>query len=246
MGGMATTPGRLVYRPIAGRVLTGCFAGFAAWWVIAGLVGNARASVSWTGIAWLLAVGAVMYAVLWRPAVVVDAEGVRLLNVLRDVRIPWAALESVETRYTLTLITAGRSYASWAAGAPGRGSAMTRVGHGRAGEARAGQDPRTSAPGGTVFGARTRTDGVMGVALPRPGWLPGDLNPDRASRDLRSDSGAAAFMVEQGWLGWRDRPGARAEAGAPVPPVGVRWNVPVAVGVPVVVAVAVLAGALCS
>lgn len=230
MGGMATTPGRLVYRPVTGRVLTLCYAAFAVWWLVAGLVGSGQAGSgqagpAWTAIAWLVAVGAVMYAVLWRPAVVVDADGVLLLNVLRDVRVPWAALEAVETRYALTLVTAGRRYVSWAAGAPGRGSAVARFAHGRGAGARAG---------GVV-----RADEL--AQLPRKGWLPGGPDPDRSSRDLRTDSGAAAFMVEQAWLGWRERPAARAEADAPVPPVTVRWNLPVAAGVPALLAVALLA-----
>lgn len=230
-------PGRLVYRPVMGRVLTVCYGAFAVWWLIAGLSGGGRASVSGTGIAWLVAVGAVMYAVLWRPAVVVDTEGVQLLNVVRDVRIPWAALEGVETRYALTLFTAERRWTSWAAGAPGRGSAFARGVRSRSGGDRSGPD----ATGGSPPASGRDASGTEGH-LPRAGWLPDGMTPDRSSRDLRSDSGAAAFMVEQGWLGWRDRPGARDEAGAPLPPVGVRWNVPVVVGIPVLVTVAVLAG----
>jgi hypothetical protein len=226
MGGMATTPGRLVYRPVTGRVLTLCYVAFAVWWLVAGFSHGGRRGVSWTAVTWLVAVGAVMWTVLWRPAVVVDADGVLLLNVLRDIRVPWAALEAVETRYALTLVTAAHTYASWAAGAPGRSGAVARLGHGRGAGARVSEGVRDA----------------EAAHLPRRGWVPGGLNPDRSSRDLRADSGAAAFMVEQAWVGWRERPGARVEAEAPVPPAGVHWNLPVVVGVPAVLALALLAG----
>jgi hypothetical protein len=214
MGVMAATSGRLVYRPALGRMLAVCYAGFVAWWLIAGLAGGGTAGASWTASVWLLALGTVVYAVLWRPAVVVDPEGVLLVNVLREVRVPWAALEAVETRYALTLIAAGHRYASWAAGAPGRGGLLAR---------------------------------------------PGGATPQRSSRDLRSDSGAAAFLVEQAWAGWRDRPQARARSagdefladepspagGLPpddgIPEVGVSWNLPLVAGLLTLSVLALLA-----
>jgi hypothetical protein len=45
--------------------------------------------------------------------------GITLVNPFRSILVPWAALVNVDTRYALTLITPGRSYASWAAPAPG-------------------------------------------------------------------------------------------------------------------------------
>ncbi|GAA2726982.1 hypothetical protein CAE01nite_24250 [Cellulomonas aerilata] len=63
----------------------------------------------------------VVYAVLVRPAVMVDGDGVRLRNVLRDVDVPWAALERVSTRFALTLHTLdGQQVRAWAAPASGR------------------------------------------------------------------------------------------------------------------------------
>jgi hypothetical protein len=232
MRGMATVPGRLVYRPVTGRALPLCYAGFVAWWLVSGLAGGGRSGLSWQVVAWMLAVGAVIYAVFWRPAVVVDPEGVLLRNVLRDVRVPWAALEAVETRYALTLVTAEHRYVSWAAGAPGRSGGPAWSGH--------GWGRRTG--GGDREGEGA---GAAGAAcLPRAGWVPGMANPDRSSRNLRTDSGAAAFMVEQAWAGWRERPHPRAEVGTPVPPVGVAWNLPVIAGLLLLVVVALATGAL--
>lgn len=226
-----TTTGRLVYRPLTGTVLVGCYAAFAAWWILAGLTSSRHAGLSWTALAWMLAIGTVLYAAFWRPAVIVDDDGVLLCNVVRDVRVPWAALEGVETQYALTLVTAQHRYSSWAAGAPGRRNALARTGHGRGIGAGVGDT------------ARAAVD-VEARHLPRKEWMPGGMEPNRSSRDLRTDSGAAAFMVEQAWMGWRDDPRAREAAGGPVPPVPVSWNVPILVAVPLLVATALLAGAI--
>lgn len=229
MGAMVAA-GSQVYRPVLGRVLTACYAAFAGWWVIAALTSGGRAVVSGTALAWLLLAGATMYALLWRPAVIVDPDGVLLLNIVRQVWVPWAVLEAVETRYALTLVAAGRRYASWAAGAPGRGRAL--VGRG-SGPAAGGQAAADASPG-----EREGGEAASSRHLPRRGWLPGAVNLDRSSRDLRTDSGAAAFLVEQAWLGWRERPPARPGDDAPVPAVGVRWNLPVVAGLPLLLAIA--------
>lgn len=64
----------------------------------------------------------VVHALFWRPRLEVDGEGVTLTNVVRDVRIPFARLEDVRTRFALTLDTAQGSYTSWSSPAPGRTS----------------------------------------------------------------------------------------------------------------------------
>jgi hypothetical protein len=63
---------------------------------------------------------AVVWLLYGRPAVVVDDQGVEVRNVLRTVVVPWDAIEYVDTRYTLTVHTADRAVAAWAAPAPGR------------------------------------------------------------------------------------------------------------------------------
>lgn len=215
--------GKVVYRPTLGRVLTVSYAVFVVWWLLAGLESDSGSGVSWTVSAWLVAVGAVVYALFWRPAVVVGPRDVRLLNVLRDVTVPWEVLEGVRTQYALTLVTAEGAYTSWAAGAPGKASALARLEHGRAGA-------RSWASGRAVDAWR----------LPRKGWLPGGLEPDRSSQDLRSDSGAAAFLVEQAWGQWRDRPRAAADRGLSDSKVAVHWNVPLLATASALLALAVV------
>jgi hypothetical protein len=194
--GVDQAPARHVYRPAMVRIAAAVYVVFAGWWLLSALFSpSLRGDAPVLGLA-LLAGGALVYALFWRPAVIVDAEGVELRNVLRDVRVPWAALQDVDTKYTLTLHAGGRRHQSWAASTRG----WTGIWRGPA-------------------------QGVAPGHSPDPQSLPGQPST-RSSRDLRADSGAAAFLVEQRWAGWRDalRPGSPhppSEAGAVV----VRWNV---------------------
>lgn len=72
--------------------------------------------------------------------------------------------------------------------------------------------------------------------LPDGRWNPGGVNPSTSSRDLRADSGATAFLVEQAWRAWRERlPGGRAGSGAVGSgDAGVRDDVPEPARPPVV------------
>jgi hypothetical protein len=109
---------RLVYRPTVSRVSVAAFGLFALWWAIDDIVtGDSRRIVVAGPV--LLAVGIALWGIFWRPAVIVDDAGVSLLNIVRDVRVPWSVLELVETRYALTLHVGERRFRSWAAGAPG-------------------------------------------------------------------------------------------------------------------------------
>jgi hypothetical protein len=59
------------------------------------------------------------WLLFWKPSVAVHDGGITLENPFRSILVPWPALVNVDTRYALTLITPGKSYASWAAPAPG-------------------------------------------------------------------------------------------------------------------------------
>jgi hypothetical protein len=63
---------------------------------------------------WVLLGLALTWAVFVRPAVLLDSEGVTLHNVLRDIRIPWARLSHVETRWNLRVFAGDRGYTAWA------------------------------------------------------------------------------------------------------------------------------------
>lgn len=66
------------------------------------------------GLACLAIVTVIVYAIAQRPAIVADARGVLLRNVVRDVWLPWHAVKSIETRWSLSLATADARYGSWA------------------------------------------------------------------------------------------------------------------------------------
>jgi hypothetical protein len=96
-----------------------------AWlsWLVAGLGIAVTAAVGGPGALLgagpLLLIGFLGWLLFWMPAVVVHDLGTTLENPFRSIEVPWAALVNVDTRYALTLVTPVRSYASWAAPAPG-------------------------------------------------------------------------------------------------------------------------------
>lgn len=114
--------GPLVYRPTFVRVLS-----VVTWVLLAlGLVLTAVDDPV-VGLRWfpVIAFGAVLVHVLfWRPSVEVDDDAVTVRNLVRDVRIPWRRLDSIDTRYSLTLYSEDRRVSAWAAPAPGRSTAL--------------------------------------------------------------------------------------------------------------------------
>lgn len=107
------------YRPGGARALA------VGWWLLTGLL---AADLVWRGGTGAVLVGvsvlgfscAVVHALFWQPAVRVDDEGVELVNVLRRVRLPWASVDDLDTRWALSIDAGGRRWTSWAAPASGR------------------------------------------------------------------------------------------------------------------------------
>lgn len=177
-GGASATrpapPTRYVWT--AGRIGFGIAALVGMALIVDGFVHGSPLEAA-TLAAWLLAVLTVLYAVFWRPAVVVDDTAVTLINPVRTVRVPWGALREIDTRFALTLITDDARYQSWAAVAPGR-------------------PPGTFSP--------SRRAKVHDLRMPPT--ISGEA-PDAqaASRRLDGGAGATAFVVELAWAQWRDR-----------------------------------------
>lgn len=102
-----------------------------------------------TGTIWhflpsLLLVAWGIYLLLWRPRLVVLAEGVAVVNILRVHRIPFGALRNLRVAQNVSLDTTAGRIASW--GAPGAGRLGPGLGQGNSGHAaRAGG--RSSAAG---------------------------------------------------------------------------------------------------
>lgn len=121
-GGGASHPDAegIVFRASSGIVFT-CIA-----WAIAGTVivtslledvGPTPVVLAATGawFAWLL---------LWRPSVVCFADRAQLRNLVRDVTVPYALIDDIDTRFTLTLVVGEKRYTAWGAPAPGKLRAM--------------------------------------------------------------------------------------------------------------------------
>lgn len=104
------------------------------------------------------------------PEVVVDDDGITLVNPSRTIRVPWVALVTVETKFALTLITANGRYSAWAAPAPGvigtfrgkREDALNLPGssYGAAGSLRPG-DLKRSDSGAAAYLVRARWAGLV-------------------------------------------------------------------------------------
>lgn len=111
-----------VYRPAFGRVLT----------VVTGMICVVTAAVTavsggfrdfWQVVPWLALLAGGCWATFWRPRVEVSDGGVRIVNVTRTIDLPWPAIEGVETRWALTLVTAYGRFTAWAAPSAGRAPA---------------------------------------------------------------------------------------------------------------------------
>lgn len=68
---------------------------------------------------WLALASGAVWALYWRPRVIVDDGSVHLVNVFRTIDVPWPAIQAVDTKWALTLVTGYGRFTAWAAPAPG-------------------------------------------------------------------------------------------------------------------------------
>lgn len=110
---------RFVFRPTTGLAACALWAVVgAAWLVLAALSGWSELARQAPAV---IGLSAAVYAVCWRPRVIVGTDEVQLRNVVRDVTIPYTAISGIDTQYTLTIATTdGRRHQAWAAPAGGR------------------------------------------------------------------------------------------------------------------------------
>lgn len=131
-------------------------------WVICA-VGAGRQLLEGVGSAlallpWLALVSFLVWAAYWRPSLRVDDGGVRLINVLRTIDLPWPAIQRIDTKWALTLVTAYGRFTAWVAPAPGIRSTVN-LGHARR--------------------AQVAESALAGDSI-RPGDLPGSPSGDAA------------------------------------------------------------------
>lgn len=147
----------------------------------------------------------VVWGTCGRPVVVVSEDEVLLKNVVRDVHIPWAALDGIATQYALALTTKdGKKYNAWAAPASGRFSAAKVSQEDlRALKWRESDGPLPSS-------ATLRSDSGAAAAIVKLNWnrakerlaataAPGtSTTPDQTSAEIRWDVVTLAVLAVSG------------------------------------------------
>jgi hypothetical protein len=122
------SPMNKVFRPAFGRVLTVVIGAIC---VVAAAITLLEGGFSDLGrvLPWLALFVGGCWALFWRPRVEVSDGGVRIVNVTRTIDVPWPAIQNIETKWALKLVTAYGAFSAWAAPAGGRGPARraTRV-----------------------------------------------------------------------------------------------------------------------
>lgn len=110
------------YRPVFSKVLAVGTAGVCLFGLVAVLLQDGIGAAIRT-LPWLLLVAGAGWMTFWRPSVLVDDAGVRMVNVSRTIELPWPSIQRIDTKWALALTTASGTYTAWAAPAPGRMSA---------------------------------------------------------------------------------------------------------------------------
>lgn len=169
----AGAAGPVTLRPLGARIVA-----VTTWVVAAGSLAITTGSAPGEllrSAPFLLLICWVAYLVLWRPLVRVDSDGVELVNVLRRVRVPYAALREVQTRWALTLFTDNARYVSWAATASPRRHTATNRSLGRhvIDPTGGGDSIRSSA-------APESSSGAAALAIAAH-WQPGSQSPGSQS-----------------------------------------------------------------
>lgn len=149
---------------MVGAVLAAVAVGIC-WSMLGGWVDRSAAAIAWAAL-----LAAVSWAVFLRPCVRLDERGVELRNIVRDVRVPWAAVAGAGSSWSLLVHTHDASHASWAisgTASPGRDALLRRGSSAGTGGPDAGPTvpgSRTPAPAPTV--ATVTADGVRAGLTP--------------------------------------------------------------------------------
>lgn len=111
-------------KPLVLRPSSGIFVTIAIWVVgvvIVGTlvtVGDGPGSELWPIAPTIGAIAWVVWMLFWWPCVRLAGEGVEVRNPLRTVRIPWSAIEDLDSRGTLVITTTAGRVKAWAAPPP--------------------------------------------------------------------------------------------------------------------------------
>jgi hypothetical protein len=69
---------------------------------------------------WTIFVGSVVYQILFRPKIVFFDEGITISNPVKELTFGWDQVDSIEARYSMSVVVQGKTIYAWAAPAPSR------------------------------------------------------------------------------------------------------------------------------
>ncbi len=115
------------FRPLFGRIITVVIVALA----VLGIAGFAAAG-DWLSLSrnfgTIAFIAVMVWAVFWRPELVVADDGVTVANVFATHHIAWQAIERIDTRYSLSIHTKSGKVAVWASPSPGRRGGSQQLG----------------------------------------------------------------------------------------------------------------------
>ena len=113
---------------------------------------------------WGLFLGTCAYLLFLRPKVTFGDEGIIITNPLQTIQVGWNRIESIEVKYTMSVVVGGKNIHAWGAPAPNRyhsrsvhPSETRGMGIGGTGQIRPGDSPRSDS-GAAAYFARTRLE----------------------------------------------------------------------------------------
>lgn len=187
MAAMPSTASSPVFRSGAAPWLTGFLVLLGALIAVLGLDGGTGSALASVLVG--AAVAHLGWYLYWRPHVRVEDGGVRIVNPLRTIVVPWRALVDVRNRFALTLVTPGGSWSCFALPASGASAAL----RGAPADVR-GTHP-SARPDGTVrSGDLLSTRGGTAADVIRRRWQ--TLVEDGTLNVFADDAGDATVRVE--------------------------------------------------
>ncbi|AIY03417.1 hypothetical protein ART_3818 [Arthrobacter sp. PAMC 25486] len=100
------------------RVLAVAAWAFCAFFTVNLLMTGSPASI-WAFLPWLLLTAWGVHVLLWRPRLLINQDGVRVVNILREHTVPFSELTALRVLHTVSFDTSAGLIPSW--GAPGSG-----------------------------------------------------------------------------------------------------------------------------
>ncbi len=144
---------RAVFRSSFGRVITIVIGVLMALALGSILLAADPAALLWA-LPWPVLGASVTWALMWRPRVVIDHDGVEVVNPFRTSLVPWGAIRRIDTKWALELTLERGRVTAWAAPAPSR-YGVARV---------TAEDIRLARESSTVGGAIRPGDAVHSIS----------------------------------------------------------------------------------